>query len=229
MEETNLLSAKELKRCESMPLRNSDGENIDKFFIGCSWGSVSETVLWGLISYKRDIDLDLSCVMFDSGNRIIDHIYSPLFRKEILKKFGLPPGKEYSNDNAIVHSGDDMNGDSGDDIDIDNEVISINLEKIDRKVKEVYFFLNNGGEENFGSIPHIRLRLVEGTEDDPGEEFGSYRIEGSFGENSGMILGRMVRENDEWVFQAIGTPMNDPFPGYTVHRIAEDYAGKAIK
>lgn len=220
--------ARSIRRGETVPLVSEDNTPFDKIFIGCSWGAVRETSLLGLISYSKDIDLDLSCIMFNSKGHIVDHIYSPLYLENILSQFGLPKGKSQSADKAVIHTGDDINGDrTPEGEDTDNEVILFNLDSIDKEISSIFFFFNNCGKEDFEKIPYARIRIVEGTPEDPGNEILSYHIDGNSdcAGKKALIIGKLFRNKENrWCFNAIGDPVEDQFLGYTVHRIASDYA-----
>lgn len=222
--------AKELRRGSTISLQTESGNPVNEISIGSTWGAAKESTLWGLISYQKDIDLDLSCVMFNKNGKLVDHIYSPLFREDVLKQFGLPKGKYISADGAIVHSGDDINGDSGPEgEDTDNELITIKLDKISPGIEEIYIFLNNCGEEDFKEIPYAKIRIYEGNPANSGEELAYFQLDTDtdFYDSFAIIMGKLSRNNNGiWQFQAIGDPTNDPFPGYTIHRIASDYASK---
>jgi len=227
MEQPN---ARIMQKGDIVALHKENDLAHNKIHIGCTWGAAKETTLWELIHYTKDIDLDLSCVMFNKKGKLVDHIYSPLYIPDILKQFGLPKGKYISADNAMHHTGDDINGDSSNDAeDTDNESIIINLGQINPDINEIYFFLNNCGEEDFSEIPYARIRITEGTPDDPGDELAAFQLDSNakYSGSTAVIMGRLIRtKNGDWDFQAIGDPFNDPFPGYTIHRLASDYAGK---
>ena len=220
-----------LAKGEIISLTGEDSNPATRIFIGCSWGAVKESTLWGLFRYTKDVDLDLSCVMFNRNGNIIDHIYSPLYIESILRQFGLPKGKTMSSDKAIMHTGDDINGDRSDeDEEVDNEILLFNLEEINPDVEQIFIFLNNCGKEDFAEIPYVRIRLVEGTPENRGEEIARFSIntEAANSGKTAVILGKIFRDNETWNFQAIGDATPDPFLGHTIHRIASGYASKKL-
>ena len=62
-----------------------DGSSIERFCVGCKWGMVKAKKLFGLFSSDEDVDLDLSCVMFNRSGEMVDWIYSPDYRQEFLE------------------------------------------------------------------------------------------------------------------------------------------------
>lgn len=74
------------------------------------------------------MDLDASCAEFDASGNVIDQVWF---------------GHLKSNDGAIKHSGDDLTGDTDDDDGWDNEVITVNLTKLNPKVEKIAFVLNS--------------------------------------------------------------------------------------
>lgn len=91
-------------------------------------GSYHQKKLFGLSTSVVDVDLDLSCMMFDAAGNIADYIWSPLYN------FGgkLPQGKLDSNDRALHHTGDDLTGDQDGDDGLDNEIITVDLNRVDK-------------------------------------------------------------------------------------------------
>ena len=155
---------------------------------------------------------------------MIDYIYSPYYRTDALSRFGLQQGKLQTNDFALKHSGDDLQGDDSID-DADNEIISVELKKVNAKAKELYFFLNNVGNEDFSQIPYAKLRMFEGTPEKVTDIFASYNVsaESRYNNKRALILGKLVKNDSNWNFVAIGDPTEDSFIGQTIVRILEKY------
>jgi len=125
----------------------------------------------------------------------------------------------------LRHTGDDLQGDSGGDDGLDNEIITVDLAKIDPKVSKIFFFLNNVGKEDFSQIPYSKIRMYEGTPTQVKEVFASYNVsaEQSYAGKKALILGKLYKRNDEWKFDAIGDPTPDTFLGQTIHLIIKSY------
>lgn len=214
-----------LTKGQKIDLRKESGATLTNFCVGVNWGAIETKAFFGLSKNKKDVDLDLSCIMVDDKNQLCDHIFSPLYNIDILQKFGLPKGKLNSNDGALRHTGDDLQGDSGGDDGLDNEIITVDLTKVNPSVTKIFFFLNNVGAEDFSQIPYAKIRMYEGTPTHVKETFASYNVsaEPSYAGKKALIMGKLYKRNDEWKFDAIGDPTADRFLGETIHLIIKSY------
>ncbi|UQB67894.1 TerD family protein [Epilithonimonas zeae] len=213
-----------LQKGQKIDLRKSSGETLTNFCVGVNWGAIEKKNFLGMRSSK-DVDLDLSCILFDTNNNICDHLYSPLYNIDVLQKFGLPKGKLVSQDNALRHTGDDLEGDKGGDDGLDNEIITVDLSKIDPKVSKIFFFLNNVGKEDFSEIPYAKIRMFEGTPKRVNSVFATYNVsaESAYRNKTAIIMAKLYKRGEEWKFDAIGDPTDDAFIGQTIHRINKNY------
>ncbi|MDV6167223.1 TerD family protein [Flavobacterium sp. DG1-102-2] len=215
-----------LSKGQKIDLKKSSGESLTNFCVGVNWGAIeSKGGVLGLSKKVQSIDLDLSCVLIDDQNKIADHLYSPLYKEEVLRQFGLQKGKLETSDRAMKHSGDDLAGDTGGDDGLDNEIITIDLSKINPKVSQIFFFLNNAGKEDFSQIPYSKIRMYEGTPTKVVSEFASYNVsaEGQYANKRSIIMGKLYKREGEWKFSAIGDPTEDTFLGQTIQRIVKNY------
>ena len=213
-----------LQKGQKIDLRKSTGESLLNFCVGVNWGAIEKKGFLGLKS-TVNVDLDLSCILFDDNNNVCDHIYSPLYKVELLQQFGLPKGKLTSLDGALHHTGDDLEGDKGGDDGLDNEIITVVLSKIDQKVSKIFFFLNNVGQEDFAQIPYAKIRMFEGTTTRVNSVFATYNVsaEPSYKNMTAIIMAKLYKRNGDWKFDAIGDPTSDKFLGQTIHKIAQNY------
>lgn len=214
-----------LTKGQKIDLRKSSGETLTNFCVGVNWGAIETKGFLGLGKKVQSIDLDLSCILIDDQNNLCDHLYSPLYRVEILQQFGLPKGKLQTVEGALRHTGDDLQGDSGGDDGLDNEIITVDLSKVRPNVTQIFFFLNNAGKEDFSQIPYSKIRMYEGTPTYVKEVFASYNVsaEGQYTGKQSIIMGKLYKRNGEWKFSAIGEPTEDTFLGQTIHRIVKSY------
>lgn len=214
-----------LAKGQKIDLRKSSGETLTSFCVGVNWGAIEKKTLFGLSKTTQDVDLDLSCVLIDEQNNICDHLYSPLYRVEVLQQFGLPKGKLLTSDGAMKHTGDDLAGDKGGDDGLDNEIITVDLTKLNPNVNQIFFFLNNAGTEDFAQIPYAKIRMYEGTPTRVQSVFADYNVsaEGQYGGKRSIIMGKLYKRSGEWKFSAIGDPTDDTFLGQTIHRIIKSY------
>jgi tellurium resistance protein TerZ len=138
----------------------------------------------------------------------------------------MPNGKLDTIDRALHHSGDDMEGDKGGDDGLDNELISVNLSKLNSNVSQIFFFLNNVGQEDFSQIPYAKIRMYEGTPTFVKEVFASYNVsaESQYAGKKAVIMGKLYKKDDVWKFHAIGDPTEDSNLCTTITRIIQSYA-----
>ena len=214
-----------LAKGQRIDLRKTNGAALTDFCVGVNWGAIETKAFFGLSKNVQNVDLDLSCVLIDTNNNVCDHIYSPLYKPEVLQQFGLPKGKLQTLDNALRHTGDDTAGDSGGDDGLDNEIITVDLSRLAPNVAQIFFFLNNVGKEDFSQIPYAKIRMFEGTPTRVKEVFADYNVsaEAQYIGKKAIIMGKLYKKNDEWKFNAIGDPTEDVFLGQTIHRIVKSY------
>lgn len=214
-----------LTKGQKIDLKKASGESLTNFCVGVNWGAIESKGFLGLSKKIQNIDLDLSCVLIDSQNNICDHLYSPLYKLEVLQKFGLQKGKLETSDKAMKHSGDDLAGDAGGDDGLDNEIITVDLSRINPNVTQIFFFLNNAGKEDFAQIPYAKIRMYEGTPTKVVSEFASYNVaaDAQYAGKQSIIMGKLYKRDGEWKFGAIGDPTEDVFLGQTIQRIVKSY------
>ncbi|ADV48698.1 tellurium resistance TerZ family protein [Cellulophaga sp. E16_2] len=182
---------------------------LQKFCIGVNWGvidrsySIQETKggflgFGGKSEYvtkhfKEAVDLDASCVLFNANKELVDVVSF----KQLTSK-----------DGAIIHSGDDREGDVDGDDGLDNEIISVDLTKINSSVDKIVFFLNSYKKQDFATVPFASIRLYEGTPEVVSNVFATYDVSAdpTFKGFVSMIMGTLYKTNGEWKFDAIGEP-----------------------
>ena len=215
-----------LEKGQRINLEKSNGSKLTQFCVGCNWGAIKTGGFLGFGKTTQDVDLDLSCVMIDGNGNLVDHIYSPLYRTDFLGRYGLPAGKLDSRDYALHHSGDDLQGDQDGDDELDNEIITVDLSRISPDVKQIFFFLNNVGKEDFSQIPYASIRMFEGTPQKVKEVFASYNVaaEPQYRGMKALVMGKLYRRNGDWKFSAIGDAFPDPNLCETIKRIVTNYA-----
>ena len=122
-----------LEKGQRINLEKGNGSKLTNFCVGCNWGAIIKKTFFGLSSTVVDVDLDLSCLMFNANGEAVDHIYSPLYRFGD-RNVGLPNGKVDSIDRALHHTGDDTQGDQNGDDGLDNEIITVDLSRVNDNV-----------------------------------------------------------------------------------------------
>lgn len=216
-----------LEKGQRINLEKNNGSKLVNFCVGCNWGVIETSGgFFGLGKKSTAVDLDLSCVMLNAAGEMCDHIYSPLYKPEFLAHFGMPAGKLDSKERALHHSGDDLKGDEGGDDGLDNEIITVNLEKINQDVEQIFFFLNNCGKEDFSQIPYATIRMYEGTPAKVTEVFAQYNVaaEPQYKGKVALIMGKLYKKGGDWKFAAIGEASEDVNLCLTIKRILTNYA-----
>ncbi len=218
-----------LQKGQKIDLRKNTGETLTNFCVGCNWGAINKKAFFGLINSTIDVDLDLSCLMFDADGNPADHIYSPLYQFAD-NNVGLPNGKLQSADGALRHTGDDLEGDQDGDDGLDNEIMTVDLSKVDDKIQQMVFFLNIYNNEeyegDFSGIPYAYIRMFEGTPTKVKEVFAQYNVATNT-ECAGkraLIMGKLYKRDGQWRFAAIGDAFEDDNIVKTISRVIKDYS-----
>lgn len=235
-----------LEKGQRINLEKGNGSKLTNFCVGCNWGAVEvfqmkEVVISeGFLGFGKktetrkvktivDVDLDLSCLMFDGQGEVCDHIYSPLYRFGD-NKVGLPNGKLDSIDRALHHTGDDTQGDQDGDDGLDNEIITVDLTKVSDKVHKIVFFLNIYNNKDykgdFSGIPYATIRMYEGTPTRVKEVFAQYNVatKDNCAGKRALIMGQLYRKDGVWKFGAIGDSFEDSNIVKTIARVIKDYS-----
>lgn len=191
--ELNKKTGINLKKGSSISLEKA-GRKLEQVCFGINWGAIQheEKLFFGLFTDRRQesVDLDGSVVMLDDKGQDIDLVYYRKLR---------------SSDGSVRHSGDDLVGDTQDD-DRDNEIIEVDLRRVSLNVHQIVFFLNSYKGQDFASIPYSRVRIFEGNRNNMLSVFATFDLsaEASFAGKVSMVLGRLTRQDGNWVFSAVG-------------------------
>lgn len=222
-----------LEKGQRINLEKDNGAKLTSFCVGCNWGAiiVEKTGFLGFGTKKEelDVDVDLSCVMTDSNGKLVDALYSPLYKKEFFQAAGLPIGKDWSADKSMYHTPDDTEGDKGGDDGLDNEIITVDLTKVNPVIDQIFFFLNIYQPRNidFQRIPYVAIRMYEGTPKKVKSIFAQYDVakENQFMGKNALIMGKLYQRNGDWKFAAIGDAFDDQNDiRQTVKRILTSYS-----
>lgn len=97
------------------------------------------------LGWDGENDLDAALIMLDTEGKYIDHVHAKY-------------GKLSSNDKAVQHSGDKLNGY---DVAGDDEFIDVDLNSIDRRIDKIYFLalLYDGFHKTLSAVPHCYARV----------------------------------------------------------------------
>jgi len=175
-------------------------EPLENICVGVSWGAITYRNFLGMKRIEP-VDLDLAVALYHKDGSLIETVYYD---------------KPVSQDGAIVHSGDDETGDlDRDGADHDNEVVTIELQKIRQQVAHLVFILHSFQWHAFDEIPYVRVRIYEGTPGKVERMLLRFDVENdeSFAGKVSMILGKVYRARTEegivWRFHGIGEATED--------------------
>ena len=198
-----------LEKGQKINLIKTNGSTLTNVCVGVNWGA---RVKKGWFGFKttEPVDLDASCAEFDSDGNIIDRVW---FRHL------------NSDDGAIKHSGDDLTGDTDGDDGLDNEVISVDLTKLNSKTEKIAFVLNSFKGQDFKTIPFASIRIYEGSPTNVKEVFATYDIanDPTFAGSVSMVMGVFYKRNGEWKFNAIVESTADRYFASTLATVKTRY------
>lgn len=133
-------------------------------------------------------DLDASAFMLGQDTKVIGDEWFVFY------------GQTTSPDGSITHSGDSDGSGVGDD-----EVISINVQKIDPRVQKIPFVvtideaLTQG--LNFSMVANAYVRVVNAANN---TEIARFQLTDYYANVTSMVVGELYKHNGQWKFNAIG-------------------------
>ena len=156
---------------------------LSKVGVGLGWDANQ--------SKGYDFDLDASAFMLGENGKLPQDEFFVFYNNPL------------SPDQAVESSGDDMTGgnsDGGDD-----ETLSVDLTKIDARIKEIIFTVTiHKAEErrqNFGQVRNSYIRIYNAVSN---EEIARYDLDEDFSVETAVEFGRLYKRNGEWKFEAVG-------------------------
>ena len=177
-----------LAKEQKISLTKEAGGGLTKVFMGLGWDPVKAKGFLGGLFGGGDggsIDLDASCMMFDSNKQLVDTIW---FRQL------------QSHDGSIRHSGDNLTGDGAG----DDEVINVDLTRIPSNVQSLVFVITSFRGQTFDKVDSAFCRLVDATKN---KELARYTLSDKTPVTA-QVMAKVYKENGEWMMQAIGAPTN---------------------
>ena len=161
-----------------------NGQSLQRIAMGLGWDVAKKKGLLGSIfgGAIENIDLDASCLCFDSQHNLIDNVYF---------------GSLISKDGAIKHSGDNLTGDG----DGDDETIFVDLGALNPQIDFLIFTVNSFRGQNFEKVENAFCRVYDW--DSKKTEFAYFNLSQK-GAHTGMIMLKVYRHNGIWKLAAIG-------------------------
>ena len=172
-----------LEKGQTISLAKEAGPSLEKVFLGLNWGRRTKKGFFG--TKEVDVDLDASCLMFDSSGNLVDTVW---FRQ--LK----------SQCKTVVHSGDDRAG--GGSANDDNERIQVDLKSLPSNIQQLVFTVNSFLGDSFQGIPNAVCRLFDVTGN---KEIARFNLSLDGGSHTGLIMAKLSRRSGDWEMQALGT------------------------
>lgn len=170
-----------MKKNEKISLSKTNN-GLKKVFMGLGWDAAQGNFLQKILGIEPEaIDLDASCLMFDKDKNLIDTVW---FRQL------------NSKDQSVQHTGDNVTGDG----DGDDEVITVDLTKLNSKVTSMVFVITSFRGQSFKKMKSANCRLVNM---ETGQEIAKYTLS-EMSDNTAQIMAKVYKENNEWMMQAIG-------------------------
>jgi tellurium resistance protein TerZ len=189
-----------LTKGQSISLAKSGGGSLTRVTMGIGWDVKKASGLGRLFGGGGgDVDLDASCLMFDSARQMVDAVW---FRQL------------QSQDGSIIHTGDNRTG-AGDG---DDEQIIVDLTRLPAGVATLVFTVNSFTGDTFDKIENAFCRLVDTTTD---IETARFDLTGA-GSHTGQIMATIKRDGAGWSMKAIGQrttgrTFHDMMPMITAH------------
>ncbi|NLR77422.1 TerD family protein [Chitinophaga eiseniae] len=170
-----------------MAINLQKGQRIDiglsRISVGLGWHPNEGT--------GEAFDLDASAFMIDENRLILQEEYFVFY------------GNTDSPDGALHHTGDDPTG--GNSAVGDDEVIQVDLSKVNPKVKEILFVVTIhdafNRKQNYGQVRDSYIRIVD---DANGQEIAKYELGEDFSIETGVEFGRLYVKDGKWKFEASG-------------------------
>ncbi len=184
-----------------MPINLSKGERINlakeapgmqQPSIGLGW-DINQT------DTGAAYDLDASVFMLTANNKIPSEKYF-IFYNNL-----------QSPDGSVKSLGDDRTGEGGG----DDEIIKIDLTKIDPSVEQMVFVVTihdaEQRKQNFGQVRNSYIRIYDEVTK---KEVAKYELEEEFSRETAIEFGRLYKKDGDWRFQAVGQGFNSGLEGF---------------
>jgi len=196
-----------LQKGQRINLEKADGGQLTHVCVGVNWGAIETKGFFGG-KKKEAVDLDASCATFDGQKNVLETVYFAKLRGQ-----------------GISHSGDDLTGDMDGDDDLDNEIITVDLTKVQATVEQIVFVLNSFRGHDFKDIPFASIRLYEGTPTRVDNVFATFDIanDAKFAGSVSMVMGKLYKKDGSWKFSAIGDATSDKRLEDTVKTVQKQY------
>lgn len=171
------------------PLNLTKGEKVDLTKTNPGLKKVAAGLGWDVkVGAGPQLDLDAFAIQLKAG-KFTDNKNLIFFRN--------------LTGEGIAHSGDNLTGQG----DGDDETITIDLDKVQTEeiMVGVNIFEADKRKQNFGQVNKAFIRLYDA---ETKKELAKYDLSEDFSGNTGVMLGKLYKHENEWKFQALGEGKN---------------------
>jgi tellurium resistance protein TerZ len=173
----------------------ADWDSIDMYkrnFLGLKTKKITE-----------NIDLELTCIMFDSQNQMTDLVCSSKFNSWLIKN-NFPLGKSISKDGAFKRIEQNSN----------KKLISVDLKKISDETESVFFYLNFDLRKikspDFSAVKSLKMTYFSDHTLENKISESEISTENSSEVNEGiLVVGKLFREGKKWKFKTINKTIDE--------------------
>jgi len=179
-----------LKKGGKLLLEKEDPD-IERILVGLGWKAREDD--------GDDFDLDASCFLLKENMKVRNDGDLIFYNQT------------HSENDAVVHTGDDRSGGSGES---DDEAIRVDLSKIPAKIEKLSFVVSiyeaEKRRQNFGMIRSAYIRIVNEV---TGTEIVRYDLTEEASTDTAMIFGVVYRKDGGWKFKALGEGVSGNLEG----------------
>lgn len=173
-----------LSKGQKVSLTKGGGGSLTQVRMGLGWDAMKKKGMFGG-KKSQSIDLDASCLLFDSQGQLVDQVWFQQLR---------------SKDGSVVHTGDNTTGEG----EGDDESIKVDLSRVPAAVATLVFVVNSFTGQDFTQIESAFCRLVD---ESTSTETARYDLSGS-GQHNAQVMAKITRDGQGWTMTAIGAVAN---------------------
>lgn len=168
-----------LEKSQSIDLTKAS-PGLNNLLVGLGWDASD--------SNGKNIDCDVSVFMLDESNKIPSDGFFVFYNNLS------------SGDGSTKHMGDNTTGEG----DGDDEVVEIDLSKVDSSILQMLFIVTiheaDKNEQDFSMVKNAFIRICDTSS---GEELCRYNLTESFAGSDSVQIGRVYLYDAQWHFEAM--------------------------
>lgn len=188
-----------LEKGERFKLDKSEGLNNIRVELGWKSGADLDASAF-LVNEDGTIIDDADFVFYNSNNREKKYSHEDFGTKSNWRSKTRP----MSSDGSVMGSFDDL-GEDDDEGEDSNEEMTVDLSKVRPEIKEIVFCVTiyHGDKEGvtFGKVRDPYISIIN---EDNGEEICRYNLKEKFTNETAVVAGSLVFQDEDWSFEAQG-------------------------